>query len=324
MAVTYQSVATVSYANITSGGTLTITKPSGLAVGDLMVVHIAFRQVGGGGVAGLGFTNSGWDSLDNVDNSFSTVTTDDEVGISVAYRVATSGDVAASDFSFTRSGLGTLGVAGAIYRMDGQDPTPVSAWLSASVSNDSTPSFATGITPTPSCLLFIISSSYDSGATPTGISTYAITTSDPGWTERYDIVDSAGTVMSGATGTRPESTSTGAWSFTVNSGSAACDSVSILLAIKPIADATVSVGVNVISISQPDPVITAGATPTPAVQVIIPSIPTPTITATDSIYSNQTKNSSTFTNQSKNSSSFTNQSKTSSTFTNQTKSPDNN
>lgn len=231
MAIAIQTVSTEAFSNVNSTTTLTITKPTGLAVGDLMIAHLGFGQISGGGVVGSNFTRSGWLDLDGVAGS-TTVLTDNETGLSVMYKRADSADVAASNFAFTNNGSPNLSTAGAIYRIDGQDSSPVRAYLTAGASNDSTPTFSTGITPSASCLIIILVVGYNASAT--SVDSVTITTSSPSFTEQYDQRDFAATVMAGYTGIRPESTSTGDWSASIVGGDGATDSVSAIIAIREV------------------------------------------------------------------------------------------
>lgn len=236
MAIAYQSVSTQTYVSRDTTQVLTITKPSGLSVGDLMIVHLVMSGIGGY-FDGIIFTNTGWFSLDNSVNSFSYIADSaHDVAIHAAYKIANSSDVAASgfDFGFT-GGAGTVNVAGSIYRINGHDAgVPISAWLSGAVENDKTPSYGTGITPEkPSCL-FLMLNALRSALVGT-YSNYAITTDNPSWSEVYYEENFSNSSFSGAIANRPESTGTGAWSFTVTNGGVDgdTDTVSIILAIQP-------------------------------------------------------------------------------------------
>lgn len=101
----------------TSTSSLSINKPAGLSVGDVMVAFIAERN---GGTPG---TASGWTSL---------ATQTAVSGSLQIYRfqakVADSGDVAASTFSFPSSG-GAQNLRGAIVRLSGARPDIASAFV---------------------------------------------------------------------------------------------------------------------------------------------------------------------------------------------------
>lgn len=89
MAATFQSAAS-DQVTADLDTSIVVPKPTGLAVGDLMVA-----------VAGCGDSRSvsppaGWTTLED--------TTNGTYRIAIFTRVATSGDVAATDFTFTASG----------------------------------------------------------------------------------------------------------------------------------------------------------------------------------------------------------------------------
>lgn len=103
MAITVESSAQADY----NSSSVTITKPTGLTVGDLMVATIA-----GEDNAAL-TTLSGWTALQTDTTIAATV--------SVQYKIADSSDVAASNFTFTNSN--SKNMAGAILRISGHAPT---------------------------------------------------------------------------------------------------------------------------------------------------------------------------------------------------------
>ena len=188
MAVAYQTHAITA---IVSTNSIVITKPTSLAVGDLMVAQIFSTSTPNS--LPSGFTQL----LTTVNTNRSTI----------CYKVADSGDVAASDFTFGLPGTELLG--GALIRISGAtsaNPIPESA--GATATNTATTSFANTITPhvADSLLLFFTTTTATS---ITGISTYAVTTSDPSWTEMYDSIASSVRGFSAAYATRPQTTATG-------------------------------------------------------------------------------------------------------------------
>lgn len=188
MAVAYQTHAITA---IVSTSSIVITKPASLAVGDLIVAQIFSTSTPNS--LPSGFTQL----LTTVNTNRSTI----------CYKVADSGDVAASDFTFGLPGTELSG--GALIRISGAtsaNPIPESA--GATATNTATPSFANTITPhvADSLLLFFTTTTATS---ITGISTYAVTTSDPSWTEIYDSIASSVRGFSAAYATRPQTTATG-------------------------------------------------------------------------------------------------------------------
>jgi len=143
MAIVVESVSTD---NLAAGDTTVITKPTGLAVGDLMVAMLGGHSAG----SGLSFaTLSGWTLGSNLQ---------DLVGggftySSIQYKVATSGDVAASDFTFTGASMDETG--GTMLRVSGirtDDWFDVS--LTGQVDNTANPSFSLSHTPAQNNVLY--------------------------------------------------------------------------------------------------------------------------------------------------------------------------
>lgn len=88
----------------TSGTTLTITKPVGLAVGDVMIVNIMQMDDDGANGGDLSApTGSGWSLIDGR-QLYASGSGGDEWYVALLYKVATSGDVSASNFAFTMDG----------------------------------------------------------------------------------------------------------------------------------------------------------------------------------------------------------------------------
>lgn len=288
MAVAYQSGASNGWLSKDNGQALTLGKPAGLAVGDLMVAVVA----NGSSTTANPFSfPSNWLDLGGASTTYGTQQASASGRIAAGYKVATSADVAASDFSFVVQEAGTHQVAGIMYRIDGQDPTPIAAYLGGSATNTTSPSFATGITPTESCLLLFNIMVCGGAGAPT-VSGYAIVTSNPSWTERLDINDASSRALAAATATRPEATSTGAWSCSLAGTDGAADSASFLIAVKPVADATFNASVLSLTSSIPGTITVSGtANFTASAQVLTPSIPTPTISTPTPEWSNPDKSS---------------------------------
>ena len=117
---------------------LVITKPTGLAAGDLLVFI-------GGTASGLSYnTPSGWTSQ---------VASDTANGnIQVLSKVADSSDAAASNFTFNISGTFSQG-CGSLHRVSGASTNaPTSA--TGTGANDTTQTCPTITTPTDNCLVF--------------------------------------------------------------------------------------------------------------------------------------------------------------------------
>jgi hypothetical protein len=169
MAIAVQSVTTGSSAG--QDNNILFTKPSGLAVGDLMV---AILKAANPNVAN---TASGWT---NIGTS------------TVQYKVATSSDVAASSFTFTSTETDDQNMMGELYRITGQSP---SVLCNAHDSDGSNPATLDVPILAPNSLLIAIfvTSNPSGGDAGTGISDYTITGgTNPTWTESRDDVITGG------------------------------------------------------------------------------------------------------------------------------------
>jgi len=204
MAVTFGTIGTFSSAsNVT---TTAITKPSGLAVGDLMFAAIHLR-----GTSVTTTPPAGWTEI------FDTSARTSSSG-SLYRKVADAGDVAASVFNFTHASNQSKAICWYVH--------PDTSIVTASLVNSTVFTWDTsrtsvsesGITPSINSMLMMLIMSQDT--TPsvgdTTTSTYAIATSNPAWTEQYDdsetfTGDEFHTAL--ATATRPENTATGNYSF---------------------------------------------------------------------------------------------------------------
>ena len=300
MAVTYESVSLVSWAGISAGSNISFTTPTGLAVGDLIIVHIATNDEDTNGSLGSVGMASGFTLLGTLTNNDS----NGGVAIVVGYKVATSDDISAPQFNFPNNSGQGIGMAGAMYRISGWGAVPTMA--SASNNATATPSFGNTITPpvADSLLLFLYTGT-DSVGSSQSVSSYAIATDNPTWTERYDQYGNlfaafgAGNgispLMSGATASRTAITATGNSSCTItdsynyNSGAIVC--------IQPPVNATVTPPVITITASIQDPTI--GVAMSPSVISLSVSVPTPTVDVAVKIWTNQDKNSVSVTNQTK-------------------------
>jgi len=163
------AVALASFQNTTSDGTaLVLTKPVSLAVGDLLVAGI-FVANQASNTSSLN-TPSGWTLQEAVEANT-------QFELAVYLKTATSGDVAASNFTFSSSG-GGYHMSGFLARVT--DPGIVAGESSAANVGTENVVLST-FTPTRSNTLFLaFAASADTG-TPS-ISGIALTTNNPTWT----------------------------------------------------------------------------------------------------------------------------------------------
>lgn len=208
MAIALASSATTSPA---SSSTLTITKPTGLAAGDVLVAHVSAD-------ASNNFsTPSGWTSIVSE--------LSDALRMRVYWKVADSTDAAATNFSFSTTG-GASNVWGGLIRVTGATTIDVTNTALATNSTNTNKVVST-VTPTLPSLLFLILASHSDSATRT-FSTYAMVTDNPTWSEAYDF---GGSNLSSACGyaVRTATTATGDISYSVSGAGATSDTVSAVV-----------------------------------------------------------------------------------------------
>lgn len=257
MAVAYESVQTTAFATKTSGQTVIITKPTGLAVGDYLIAHLS--QVITSGSNANWNTPSGWTSLLNLNESGNT---NSKARLTVFYKVADSSDVAASNFTFTTNTASCL-AGGSLYRVSGG--ATINGTIDGAIDT-TTPTFTNTITPSASdsLILFMVTGA-DAGDTTGSVSSYAITTDNPTWTERYDFTGSEGVangtnrqgIMAGATASRPETTATGDSSCTFVNYSQ--NLVGALVVITPVVSVTVTGSTGILTFNGNDGTVTGSA-----------------------------------------------------------------
>jgi hypothetical protein len=168
--VVYQS-------NQRAGGlsaSVTITKPTSLAVGDLMLAQI----VGTASSAPTITTLSGWSLI----RSEAISGANGGIRSSLFSKIADSTDVAATNFTFVTSGTGSCG---SINRLSSTNlVTPIDQSNGSTQSGVSAVS-TSGITPTKDTSTFLLFTTSFDNKNPT-VSGYAIATENPSWTEAYD------------------------------------------------------------------------------------------------------------------------------------------
>lgn len=218
------SVASHATAYSGSGTSLVIDKPTGLLEGELMLSAIRHNNVDG-------MTNpSDWTTFTTTFNPFNNVR--------LCYKYATAGDVSASNFTWT---LGSSAIsAGGILRITGVSPLIGSAVLAGGQSNTATPSISTGVTPTRANSLIVQFWFYQENSNDS-LGGYAIATSNPTWTEQYDVAMEADAGMTCAWAVRPQTTSTGAWSCTGGTGTSDYNSFLVSINEQFIVDVTESI-----------------------------------------------------------------------------------
>lgn len=268
--VAVATISTTAYASVSS---ITITKPSGLTAGDLMLA-IVHKHAGDVNTCSL----TGWTTITSYDDSGNT----GDYSFAL-YKIADAADVAAANFTFTLGETKTTG--GSILRITNfNNINVVNTFNSGNDgSNNTNQIFSNTITPTENGLI-ILSIFLDQATTQ---STYSITNNNPTWTEVADQNDGASAAMAIAWAYRPELTSTGNW------GSVTVASAKSSAIILDIGNAPVTLTDTV---SETDTIVAVYGAAT---------ILTDTITESDTVIGDETewfntdKNTSTWTNQNK-------------------------
>lgn len=222
MAAVVESTSTVT---TLTARPLVLTKPTGLAVGDML---LAFVVQNAGSSATLS-TPSGWTAVLANDQDSDTKTS----GAAFA-KIADAGDVAASDFSFTTNNASSL--MGVLYRISGH----------AGIS-----SIANAVTYAPpgnSSLVFIFAYAGDNDGSSTSWSGYSITGgATPTFTERIDTSAVVNASIAVADGLYSSNSSITA--FDVNGGAGMDGTRKRFLAIPSQED---GVGTNALLESEPE------------------------------------------------------------------------
>ena len=268
-----------------AASSVTITKPTSLAVGDLLVAIIIKNETGSSNVL---TTPTNWTRMD-------TAISGAQNQIEVYSKVADSADVAASNFTFGLAS-GTANLAGVLYRITGtfSSPTCVYAIDAGTGSNEvnNTPDTHQigGITPTvASSLLISFLAGLQTGGACT-ISTYEIETSNPTWTERADFT--AGSyVIGSATATRTEVTATGYVQFTFsgNNNISSSEGLGVILAIADTVDSSTSPSVLASALAVQAPSLIISSTIDPAVITATLAVQAPTTTTAAPLWTNTDK-----------------------------------
>lgn len=211
MAISYQTSTKVNF----GASPRVINKPTGTVDNDLLVLIMVNSNS-----AVTVSTPSGWTLIQRFQSSVSNHT------INCFYKTASS---EGSSYSITTPGDNTCGI---LLRIDGQEvSSPYLTANSGELSNSANPSINASITPSITNSLLVMVTSCNIVGSPTGMSNYAITTSNPTWTEREEIDDATYGNVGVATALRPETTATGNLSFS-NGGSSTTDNSAMIMAFE--------------------------------------------------------------------------------------------
>lgn len=206
MALVVESTSTVSASNADN---VVITKPTGVAVGDLLVIVASGYQSNLPTVSG--FTAA----ISHTASVASTI-----ASIALLYRIADASDVSASNYTVALAGSATSSGIASMFRISGwPSGNPVFSFEVASGEGDPvTTSGASGLTmPRPSAQILIIGNLFQStsgGLSSATFSSYTVTSADsnPTWTELQDtqvaIIGSAVNLAMSVAYTNSSNTST--------------------------------------------------------------------------------------------------------------------
>lgn len=261
----------------TSSTSCTPGKPTGLAVGDLMVAQFATKD------SSTLSAPVGWTQV---------IQTGTGPTHAVFWKVADSSDVAASTFTFSSSATTNMYCIIGRYT-NARVTTPIDK--SNSANSIGTAVTVTTVTPTYTneFLVFFISTTTD-GTTGSG---YAIVNNNPTWTEQYDNKSTTQISLSMANASRPQNTATGNWTATL-SGSVQWSA--IIITIAPIADAIASGTTAIATTTAGHAAVTTSSTVSGTSAHATAVANTATVTAgKNPSWTNSSKNPSTWTNQTK-------------------------
>lgn len=222
MAVTYESISSGSIQD----AALVLTKPTGLAVGDLLLAGIYFSD-NNGSTADSGInTPAGW----TLQEATTTTQPPEWERLSVFLKIADSADVAASAFTFTRAGTDiSYHLMGHLLRISDYGIVAGETSTSAA-SNSATTITATTFTPTRADTLFVAFLGNSCRAGDIQNTSVALATDNPTWTERNEQnVNDTGTDSNFAVYTASRSQTTATGTITGTMGSATAKSVNFII-----------------------------------------------------------------------------------------------
>ncbi len=275
------SIASHNTANPGNGVNVTVTKPSGLAVGDLMIFHYAFADATDTANSMFGWTHE----VANYGGILKT---------GLFWKIADSSDVSASNFTLGFSGT-VANPIGAILRIIDYNPSDLLNENKDTGANGDT-NLSMSVTPltTDSLLLMFIGNSEGES-----ISAYAIATDNPTWTELYDEAGGVTTGLACAYATRTQASATGNSSFSSSPGGDTEDFYGILVSIGAIINVTVSGATGILPLVGNSGTATGGATIAGSVGVLQLVGNAGTFASPAPDWSGTDKNSSTWVNEDK-------------------------
>lgn len=269
------SYGSIQTATLDPGETaIIITKPSGLAAGDLMIALLAVTG------PNQSYTASGWDELfaQNIPNF--------NYKMNCLVKVADSSDAAASNFTFNVNASGDSKV-GALLRVTGTFVGTGNCIFDKDVvTSDTTPTFTGGVTPLTSTSLLIMGCF--SGTLGTS-SNYAIANNNPTWTERADISvnDAEDISLSVATADYASASATGDYSLSITDGT---ESGGYIIAISDTANVSSTLTPLTMGSTMPNLAFSSDVSATLTPLIVGSVLPTLTATSENGEWTDQSKN----------------------------------
>ena len=239
--------------------TLVMTKPTGLAEGELMVMC----AVQYGDDASVTLTLTGWTSLQNPTSSGSA--TSATITIHALYKIASAADAAASDFTFSSNfdGTGQQFLYGTLLRISGNTPTGNIKSTSGTDLNKGTGSASVGsLSVTPdynnSLVIAVLGGADLNNGTGTW-SAITINGTNPTWTEQTDTSTNQASdgyfLVATATQAAAAQITTLSATLSVSAG----DYVGIVVTAEPQLNASVTLDALALTATVNSPTATGGA-----------------------------------------------------------------
>ena len=293
---TYESIQT---ATATNTNAVTVTKPTSLALSELMIAVISN---GGKNDPATAATHAGWTQVSNTNDTTSGFALDN----TVLAKVSDSADVAASDFTFSVTNTTDV-VVGSIIRISGGFSTVGASEVDDSDSDGvgGSNTYTGGVTPNESNTLLIVGEATggNNSNTHTG---YAVANDNPSWTERADFGDnyddgSSNDFLYMGIGTSTFAVGTATGNYTVvNQDSSVDNAHGFIISIN---ESPVNVTVNltplIVTAILPEETVTGDANITLTPLIVTSTMPDVTVSTPENKWTEQSKNTPTWTNQSK-------------------------
>lgn len=272
MAVALRAFSTIGF---TGDGSAVITKPSGLAEGDIMIVTLVTCST-----SATINTPSGWTSLASGTPESGTI-------FAIYYKVASSADASADDFTFTFTSGGTNTEYGSIIALSDCAVDFVTDTGSDTIAQAT---YTGGITP-PQSNSFLVMVGV-SGSVAVDVDLYTIATSSPIWTERDETstTNENDATVAIATAIKGDATATGDFGMTYNNST---NSIGVLIGVGTAVDEAVTLDVLTLTGALPATGIAGDANVTLDLLTVASSIKDMNQASTDGKWTNTSKNAAT-------------------------------